>query len=359
MGNTPSREREDGCVLNVDDDGTLRDIKIRNGTDVKEIHLNWRNSSPSRKGGKSTKRHGNVTPPQLVPQWSIPQQWQQAPLWSPGQSYPPVVPGIPAVAQAVNMPQQQSPAYEALPEKFTKIPYPTHTDLLTAAYIFDQIALRSGIKYAIIGGLSAHILGSGRRTRSLDILIEPRVIGNQSYLHPLLNDLFDQNPRYLQYTRTNRFGHIVVTDGNAGVPVNFIDSVNNIFNFPKLVAPTQPDGRPWNQHDPEPTWKYQRVVLPGLQAPILLPVVLPRLLLYQRILHFERPDATLETKTNDVKDMIVYLNALHGLQNESFTDQEAQILLPRIWEIMRFAEGYWLKEICDIDKWLWINIPLA
>ena len=40
MGNTPSREREDGCVLNVDDDGTLRDIKIRNGTDMKEIHLN-------------------------------------------------------------------------------------------------------------------------------------------------------------------------------------------------------------------------------------------------------------------------------------------------------------------------------
>jgi hypothetical protein len=258
---------------------------------------------------------------------------------------------------------EQPPQYERLEalqpsfEEMVKIPHPTYQDILTAALRWNEIAVASKIKYAIIGGLSANILGSSRRTRTLDILIAPRVMGNQSFLQPLLNELFDLNANILSYTLTNRHGHIVVTTANAGVPVNFIDCVNNIFNFPDLIAPTQPDGRPWNQDDPEPTWSYQRAVLANDEYKF--PVVLPRLLLQQRLLHFEKRNSTISTKTNDVKDIITYLDALQGSENQSFTDEEAQLLLPRIWEVLRFAERQWLSAVVDVNKWNYINIPLV
>jgi hypothetical protein len=341
MGNTASQPaKEDVYSVTVYNDGT-RKVQFSNRADratVNEILLSER--SPQ-------------TPLPEVVAW-------QSPLQLPAVGSP-SIPTPPLLAP----PPYEVHLHRPSPEKFVMIPHPTHADLLTAAYLFDQIAQRYQLPYAIIGGLSAHILGGGRQTKTLDILTAPRLSGNQYLLGPLLNDLWDQNPSQLQYTQTNRHGHIVVTRGNSGVPINFIDCVNNIYNFPNLVGPTRPDGRPWNHEDPEPTWDYRWIpTSPNFPGPIRLPVVLPRLLLSQRILHFGRSHATVNTKTKDVKDITVYLTALFRVDHQSFTDDEARILLPKIRDVLRFAYQYngtnaGLIDACNIEKWLWINIPIV
>ena len=117
------------------------------------------------------------------------------------------------------------PSYSE-PRTFTKIPDVTFSDLLLAASIFDQVARGSNIKYAIVGGVSAHIFGGWRQTKTLDILLAPRLCDGT--IRSLINELFDANPNFLNYIHPNRYGHIVVVHGNAGVPINFIDCVNTM-----------------------------------------------------------------------------------------------------------------------------------
>jgi len=342
MGSTSSRPaRDDVYSVTVYNDGT-REVKFSDRADravVNDLKIMLSETLQAQ-------TRGLTRPPEVVA--------LQSPLPLPAIRSP-SIPTPPLLAP----PPYEMQLHRPSPETFVMIPHPTHADLLTAAYLFDQIAQKYRLPYAIIGGLSAHILGGGRQTKSLDILIAPRFSGNQYLLGPLLNDLWDHNPSQLQYTQTNRHGHIVVTRGNSGVPINFIDCVNNIYNFPNLVGPTQPDGRPWNHDDPEPTWEYRWTTSTNFPTPIRLPVVLPRLLMGQRILHFGRRDATVETKTRDVKDITAYLNALKGVENQSFTDQEAISLLPKIRQVLRFADQYWLTDVCNIGLWGWINIPLV
>jgi hypothetical protein len=63
-------------------------------------------------------------------------------------------------------------------------------------------------------------------------------------------------------------------------------------------------------------------------------------------------------KRNDVSDIVVYLNALQYAESESFTDEEAAMLLPNIREVLRFAETCFLKDVVEVKKWLYVNIPL-
>lgn len=243
--------------------------------------------------------------------------------------------------------------------RYIEIPYPTHKDLLEAAVIFSQAAANSNITYAIVGGLAAHIYGGGRLTKSLDILIFPRLCGHEWRVKPVINELFDRNPHVLNYTLLNRRGHIVVTDGNAGVPINFFNCRNRSLAFPELVPPTRPDGLPWNPEDPEPTFLYQTVYPPSVPTGFPVPVVNPRYLIWQRVMDFEKlfgDGDGLSRKRNDVNDIIVYLNILYGVENESFTNEEAMQLLPKVRVVLRFAESHFLNGILDVRKWQWINI---
>jgi hypothetical protein len=243
---------------------------------------------------------------------------------------------------------------------YFKIPIPGDHDFFRAAYLFNQAARQFNIEYAIVGGLSARILGGSRPTQSLDILIAPVIWGNISPVRPFIDELFDSNPQILNYTLPNRCGHIVVTDRNVGVPIKFMNCVENAYDFPDLVAPLRPDGTRQGGDDPEVTWSYKYIYSSGRYEKCLVPVLLPRLLLQQRVLHFTRPQEkdSLMRKKNDVKDIIVYLGALYGSENESFTTEEGQILLPKILEVLRFAELYWLLGGLEVAKWQWINIPL-
>ena len=147
---------------------------------------------------------------------------------------------------------------------------------------------------------------------------------------------------------------MVVIRENAGVAINFIDCVNNIFGFPEIVVPGQ-------TADSDPTICYQLVHPPHISCGVYLPVVLPRLLLQQRIQYFIRPEERelLSRKRNDVHDIVVYLNALQSTDNESFTDEEAVMLMPKIKEVLKFAEMYFLRDAIEVDKWLYVNIPLV
>ena len=213
------------------------------------------------------------------------------------------------------------------------------------------------MRYAIIGGVSATIFGSQRRTKSLDILLAPRQCGDKFLLRPVIKDLFDRHPQALNYSLPDQRGHIVVTKERAGVPINFIDCVNNIYDFPNIVYPPPPHVR----DGPEPTVVLERICPPHIPQGVIVPVVLPRILLQQRILHFTRPNEKdiLKRRRNDVNDIVVYLNALQCTENESFTDEEAVMLLPKIRDVLRFAETYFMKDAVEVNKWLYVNIPLV
>ena len=237
----------------------------------------------------------------------------------------------------------------------------TSHHLLLAAFKFNRAARRCNVEYAIIGGVSANIFtNDGRQTKSLDILLAPRLSGRQfPDPKPVIDDLFNKNEDDLNFVVPNRKGHIVVTEGTSGVPINFIDSVNNPFDFPDLAAMTRPDGTPWNEDDPEPTYSFQHINPPGVVGGIYVPVVLPRILLQQRLLHFHRsrPERDkVSRQKNDVQDITAYLKVLYRVENESFTHQEAQVLVPRVRDVLHFARLHWFPEVHDLAKWRWINI---
>lgn len=246
-------------------------------------------------------------------------------------------------------------------EHYTLIADVTPHHLLLAAFKFNRAARRCNVEYAIVGGVSAHIFATDcRQTKSLDILLAPRLFGRQFRdLKPVIDELFNRNRDDLNFVIPNRKGHIVVTEGTSGVPINFIDCVNNPFDFPDLVGMTRPDGTPWNEDDPEPTYTFQHINPPGVDGGIHIPVVLPRILLRQRLLHFHRSwleRDKVSRQKNDVQDIFAYLNALYYVENESFTHEEAQVLVPRVREVLHFARLHWFPEVHDLSKWRWVNI---
>lgn len=246
--------------------------------------------------------------------------------------------------------------------KYVQITNPTPQHFLLAARIFDDAARTASIEYAIVGGVSAQIFGGTRSTNSLDILIRPRKCGDEYFIEPVIDGLFDQNPYSLTYTKPNRHRHIVVIYENTGVAINFMNSVDNVFEFPALVAETRPDGSHWNNDDPEPTWSYQYVELTGTATVISLPVLHPRLLLQQRVTHFAtRPEEKnpMGRKKSDIRDIVAYLSKLYGSEHQSFTDDEAQELLPKVIELLQYTDLYWFQGGLEVDKWRWINIPLT
>jgi hypothetical protein len=254
---------------------------------------------------------------------------------------------------ALNNAQPSRPAY-------VRIPNPTHFDLLLAASIFHNAASNSNIKYAIVGGLSAQIYGgedfsARRRTTTFDILIAARHNGNDwVHVKRVLDDLFDRNPTKLNYTLPNKEGHIIVINENIGIPLRAVNSIMNHTNFPNLL---RYDGTPYHQNDPESPIAFQ--LISQVNPPIHLPVLLPRFLLQQRILHFRRPgDANeIDRKENDVADINVYLDVLARMNYRPFTNQEVPILKPKAKEVLQFAELYFIYNgEQDLLKWRWMNI---
>lgn len=273
--------------------------------------------------------------------------------------YQPVAPVTPIVAN--NLPLYQpnfAPPVQAPPDVAVKIPIPGNNDVFCAAYRFTQAASRAGIdhRYAIIGGLSSAIYHFERPTiRSLEILLSPEVDWYYGpYLEPLLRRLIQCNPGVLRYTADHEL--VVITEGNIGVQVTFV--MTNKDGFPELIGPTKPDGSAWSPEDPGPTWQYRRITPDGMPVGLDIPVLLPRLLLQQRILAFDKSGATYYTKMDDVKDIYSFLMALQGSRHQSFTDEEARSLMDKVKEILRFAEAAMFDDILDINKWRYINFDL-
>jgi len=271
----------------------------------------------------------------------------------------PVAPVAPIVAN--NPPLYRPdlvPPVQAPPDVALKIPIPSNSDVLCAAYRFSQAASRAGIghRYAIIGGLSSAIYHFGRPTiRSLEILLSPEIDWYYGpSLEPVLRSLISYNPGVFRYTADHEL--VVITDGNIGVPVTFV--MTNTDGFPELIGPTKPDGTAWAADDPRPTWQYRRISPESMPVGLDIPVLLPRLLLQQRILAFDKPGATYYTKMDDVKDIYCFLMALQGSRHQSFTDEEARSLMDKVREILRFAEAAMFDEILDVNKWRYINFDL-
>jgi hypothetical protein len=273
-------------------------------------------------------------------------------------TYHPVAPVTPTVAN--NLPPYEpnfAPPIQ-MPLDAVKIPIPSNNDALCAAYHFTQAASRAGIdhRYAIVGGLSSVIYYLGRPTiRSLEILLSPEVdFYYGPSLEPVLKQLIGCNPGVLRYTADHEL--VVITEGNVGVQVAFI--MTNTDGFPGLIGPTKPNGTAWSDDDPRPTWQYRRITPDGIPIGLDIPVLLPRLLLQQRILSFDNPGATYYTKMDDIKDIYSFLMALQGSRHQSFTDEEARSLIDNVKRILRFAEEAMFDDILDVNKWRYINFDL-
>jgi hypothetical protein len=308
----------------------------------------------------------------MLPLLRVPQQQQQPfpqppppPYILPRPAAIPPHPQVPAVlASGVQPPPPQAvppTANFSLGSAYVKITNPTPADIQLAASVFNQAARWSNIKYAIIGGSSAQLYGGSRPTKSLDILITPQSVGNGFLVRPVIDDLFDKCPSLLNYTGPGRHGHIVLTNGNQGVPINFINCKTNPYHFPDLIPPTRPDGTLWGHHDPEPTWVAVTIHPRNVPIGLPVPVLHPRILLMQRVLHFRRgqetdPEGRMK---NDVRDIAAYLNVLQGKENVSFTNVEAHGLIARVRDVARFAQGQIYNEAADVGKWRYINIALV
>jgi hypothetical protein len=236
--------------------------------------------------------------------------------------------------------------------KVTEISSPSTAELLLAAVKFGDAARKTGLSYAIVGGVSALIFGAMRPTSALDILYVP----NPS--RPFLLDA----PSILGYRGLNNENPVVLIYKSKGIPLNLINCQDRKYRFPDLHGPTRPDGAPLENNDPEPTWDNQAIRVQGRPDPVSVQVLLPRLLLQQRLLNFptrpgeKNPD---ERKKKDVMDIVTYLKALYGSVDQSFKSEEINEFMENVKEVMRFAEKHDLSKGLDVAYWRWIMIPLV
>jgi hypothetical protein len=244
---------------------------------------------------------------------------------------------------------QVSPPLDA---KVKRIPNPTVEELFLAAVKFGEVARKASLTYAIVGGVSAIIFGSMRATHGLDILYELKAPG----------PLFDNEPSIFGYGGLNNENRLILISEDQGIALNLINCRDNKYGFPDLHGPTRLDGTPLDVvYDPEPTWDYQ-YVRPTDVPSVSVQVLLPRILLQQRLLHFPtRPNegASDERKKKDVADIGAYLRPLFGAMDQSFKMEEADELVENVREVMRFAEKHEIVKGLEENRWRWIMIPIV
>jgi hypothetical protein len=368
MGSFSTKVEQRTTVRHDGEKSEVRTATTIDGNETGHTVLNFYMPTPVQPAHMPVTPVANTT---MLPPLPVQQQQQQPFHQPPPPPYMltrpepiPPLPQMPAVlASGVQQapPQAVPPATDfSLGSAYVKITNPTPADIQHAASVFNQAAGWSNIKYAIIGGSSAQFYGGSRPTKSLDILITPQLVGNGFLVRPVIDNLFDKYPLLLNYTGPGRHGHIVVTNGNQGVPINFINCKNNPYHFPDLIPPTRPDGTLWSHHDPEPTWVAVTIHPRNVPIGLPVPVLHPRILLMQRVLHFRRAQETDPEgrMKSDVRDIAAYLNVLQGKENVSFTNEEAHSLIVRVRDVARFAQGQIYSEVTDVGKWRYINIAL-
>ena len=235
-----------------------------------------------------------------------------------------------------------------------KIASPVRAEVLLAAVKFAEAALQADLEYAVVGGVSALIFGSTRETSGLDILYVPNPDG------PLVDD----DPSIFGCRTPNDKNAIMFIDQaqQLGIPLNLINLRHNMYGFPDLHDPILPDSCASDDNDAEPTWDYYSIHFQDRDKPVNVRVLLPRLLLQQRLLKFPTregesdPD---ERKKKDVADIATYLKALFGSNDQSFKSEEVDELIDNAREVMRFAEKHGICEGLDVARWRWIMIPLV
>jgi hypothetical protein len=234
-------------------------------------------------------------------------------------------------------------------EKVKRISNPTVEEFRLAAIKFGEVAHKVNLSYAIVGGVSALIFGSMRATHGLDILYEPNTRG----------PLFDNDRSIFGCGTSNTENPLILIYEDQGVPLNLINCRDNKYGFPDLQGLAHPDGTPLDADDPESTWDYQCVHLTDRPS-ISLKVLLPRILLQQRLLHFPtRPNEEAEErKKKDVADIATYLRFLSGTMDQSFKSEETVELVGNVREMMRFAERNGITKGLEVGSWRWIMIPV-
>jgi hypothetical protein len=368
MGWFSTKVEQRTTVRQDDDKSEVRIATIVDGKETGHTVLNIYTAAPAQLPSISATPVANIA---MLP--SLPVQ-QQQPFHQPPPPPPYIlarpenIPPLPQMPTILASGVQQAPpqlipptANFAIGSPYVKITNPSPEDIQHAASVFNQAAGWSNIKYAIIGGSSAQLYGGSRPTKSLDILITPQLDGNVFVVRTVIDKLFDKNPTLLNYTGPGRHGHVVITNGTQGVPINFISCKHNTFDFPDLIPPTRPDETLWGHHDPDPTWVSVTIHPRNVPTGLPVPVLHPRILLMQRVLHFRRgqetdPEGRMKS---DVRDIAAYLNVLQGKENESFTNEEANNLIVRVRDVVRFAQEQIYSEATDVWKWRYINIALV
>lgn len=247
-------------------------------------------------------------PPVPAPNPPVPLPNPPVPLPNPVPAPNPPVPAPNPPVPAPNPPQLQ----------YAEIYDPSHLDLLVAARSFNEVARRSYVEYAIIGGFAAVLYGGTRPTKSLDILLKQC---HQSAIQQI-QLLFNNCQGVLKLTPQDHRGQqhiIIVTAGIAGIRLQFFDCANyNNIHFPNLVL--------------HGTYDFYFPPTPQNMLQIAFPVLLPRYLLLQRILHFGRD----QTQSNDYLDIYVFLKEMRN-RREAIDSPDILRLSSRIQDVVCFG----------------------
>lgn len=252
----------------------------------------------------------------------------------------------------IPFPEPPGPVPRPSDMKVEEISDPTAADLRLAAVKFAEAARKTNLAYAIVGGVSALIFGAMRPTSALDVLYVPNASG------PLVTN----DPSIFAHRGAKHQNPVVLISEDKGIPLNLINCQDTKYRFPELHGPTHDDGSPLDGNDPEATWDYQAIRLEHKPDAVPVKVLLPRLLLQQRLLNFPMREGETdpdERKKKDIIDIATYLKALFGSIDESFKSDEVEAFMGNVREVMRFAEKHGISQGLDVAHWRWIMIRLA
>jgi len=263
---------------------------------------------------------------------------------------------------------------------YTLIPNPEMHDLQKAAYRFTCIARAEGFQIAFIGGFAAKMMGSDRKTRGLDVLIEPKFFENwehdeNSFGRRIVRRWMTRsNPQNCVYlaeaeipaktpntpptkwpivvSHTKRRKGIALYPYPAGDATRFFGNLTEGYISGTAVlqpySPMQLQLKHYKEHE----------VIPVLQALALIE---------QRLRHFYRRQIQDEESTKrDIADIRAFLDfAVDSYDPRTqtpppFLGERGLELLPLVRKMLGRAEAFEITTtLAEVNKWRSVNVPLG
>lgn len=240
---------------------------------------------------------------------------------------------------------------------------PEFWEVLSAAFIWDEIADAEELEYVFVGSFAARFnaINNDFIVHDLEILVAPAVLANY---HERLTDIMHRNPNRMAITRSDRGlnRHIIVTDEYAGRGIAVQFFATGTPEFPdQLVAPRDSHFRTLETIDMVETYRFQDAADQYQLRP--LPILRFHLLLHQRLTRFDTNSTDQDIAARnyrDIEDVVVFLQCT---SNPNFGDSPlppamANSLLNNVRAWIRYA-GISNHPTTPEELQMWRNLGVA